>query len=124
VPDLTKRANQGDARAEYALGMRYANGTEVKQDYRQAKQWFLRAADQGHVRAQEKVAASFFQGRGGPQDYGKAYYWGLLAQAGGDETSRQIVMSCADHLSPAQISAEHKQADQWLHSHHIGHSSE
>jgi GAF domain-containing protein len=124
VPDLAKRANQGDARAEYALGMRYANGTEVKQDYRQAKQWFLRAADQGHVSAQEKVAASFFQGRGGPQDYGRAYYWGLLAQAGGDETSRQIVMSCADHLSPAQISAEHKQADQWLHSHHIGHSSD
>ncbi len=124
VPDLTKRANQGDARAEYALGMRYANGNEVKQDYRQAKQWFLRAADQGHVRAQEKVAASFFQGRGGPQDYAKAYYWGLLAQAGGDETSRQIVMSCADHLTPSQIAAEHKQADQWLHSHHIGHSSE
>jgi hypothetical protein len=124
VPDLIKRANQGDARAEYALGMRYANGTEVKQDYRQAKQWFVRAAEQGHVRAQEKVAASFFQGRGGPQDYAKAYYWGLLAQAGGDETSRQIVMSCADHLSPSQIAAEHKQADQWLHSHHIGHSSE
>jgi hypothetical protein len=124
VPDLIKRANQGDARAEYALGMRYANGTEVKQDYRQAKQWFVRAAEQGHVRAQEKVAASFFQGRGGPQDYAKAYYWGLLAQAGGDETSRQIVMSCADHLTPSQIAAEHKQADQWLHSHHIGHSSE
>jgi len=124
LPELTKRADQGDARAEYALGMRYANGTDVKQDYRQAKQWFLKAAEQGHIGAQEKVAASYFQGRGSPQDYGKAYFWGLLAQAGGDQTSRQIVMNCAAHLTPAQISAEHKQADQWLHSHHIGHSSE
>lgn len=124
VPDLTKRANQGDARAQYALGMRYANGTEVKQDYREAKQWFLRAAEQGSVRAQGKVAASFWEGRGGAQDYSKAYFWALLAQAGGDETSPAIVMSCAAHLSPSQIAAEHKQADQWLHAHHIGRSSE
>lgn len=124
LPELSKRADQGDARAEYALGMRYANGTDVKQDYRQAKQWFLKAAEQGHIGAQEKVAASYFQGRGSPQDYSKAYFWALLAQAGGDQTSRQIVMNCAAHLTPAQISAEHKQADQWLHSHHIGHSSE
>jgi hypothetical protein len=124
LPELSKRADQGDARAEYALGMRYANGTDIKRDYRQAKQWFLKAAEQGHIGAQEKVAASFFQGRGSPQDYSKAYFWALLAQAGGDETSRQIVMNCAAHLTPAQIAAEHKQADQWLHSHHIGHSSE
>lgn len=124
VPELSKRANQGDFRAQYALGMRYANGTEVKQDFRQAKQWFLRAAEQGHVRAQEKVAASFWEGKGGPQDYSKAYFWALLAQAGGDETSKGIVMSCAAHLSPSQIAAEHRQADQWLHSHHIGHSTE
>ena len=124
LPELTKRADKGDARAEYALGMRYANGTDVKQDYRQAKQWFLKAAEQGHIAAQEKVAASFFQGRGSPQDYSRAYFWALLAQAGGDETSRQIVMNCAAHLTPSQIAAEHKAADQWLHSHHIGHSSE
>jgi GAF domain-containing protein len=122
--DLIKRANQGDSRAEYALGMRYANGTEVKQDYRQARQWFLRAAEQGHVAAEEKVAAAFWEGKGGPQDYSKAYFWALLAQAGGDQTSPQIVMSCAAHLTPAQISAGHRQADQWLHAHHIGRASD
>lgn len=122
--DLIKRANQSDSRAEYALAMRYANGTEVKQDYRQARQWFLRAAEQGHVAAEEKIAAAFWEGKGGPQDYSKAYFWALLAQAGGDQTSPQIVMSCAAHLTPAQIAAEHRQADQWLHTHHIGRSTE
>jgi len=122
--DVRKLASGGNVGAEYSLGMRYANGDGVKQDDNQARQWFLRAGERGHVRAQAKVAASFWGGRGGPQDYRKAYFWALLAQAGGDETSPAIVMSCAAHLSPAQTAAEQKRAEDWLHSHHIGHSSD
>lgn len=122
--DVKKLAGSGNVGAEYALGMRYANGDGAKQDYRAAKQWFLRAAESGHIRAQAKVAACFWAGRGGAQDYSKAYFWALLAQAGGDETSPAIVMNSAAHLTPAQTAAEQKQAEQWLHSHHIGHSSE
>jgi hypothetical protein len=123
--DVRKLAVTGNVGAEYSLGMRYANGDGTKQDYREAKQWFLRAAESGHIRAQAKVAACFWGGRGGPQDYSKAYFWALLAQAGGDEElSPHIVMSSAAHLTPAQTTAQQKQAEQWLHSHHIGHSSE
>jgi putative methionine-R-sulfoxide reductase with GAF domain len=122
--DVHKLALSGDVGAQYALGMRYANGDGAKQDYREAKQWFLRAAEAGHIRAQAKVAACFWSGKGVAQDYSKAYFWALLAQAGGDETSPAIVMSSAAHLTPAQTAAEQKQAEQWLHSHHIGHSSE
>src|SRR5579864_5807530 len=122
--DVKKLAGSGSVGAEYSLGMRYANGDGTKQDYRAAKQWFLRAAESGHIRAQAKVAACFWAGRGGPQDYSKAYFWALLAQAGGEETSPAIVMSSAAHLSPAQTAAEQKEAEKWLHSHHIGHSSE
>ena len=120
ISDLTARANQDDARAQYELAMRYASGTDVALDYREAMQWFLRAADQGDVRAQGKVAAAFWEGKGEPQDYSKAYFWAALAQAGGDELSRQIVISSAARMSPAQIAAEQKEADEWLHSHHIG----
>lgn len=122
--ELTTRANQNDAAAQYALAMRYANGIDVTQDFREAKDWFLRAADQGHVAAQGKLAAAFWEGRGVPQDYSKAYYWALLAQAGGDELSKQIVVSSAARLSPVQIAAEQKEADQWLHSHSIGRSTQ
>jgi GAF domain-containing protein len=122
--DVKKLASRGSVGAEYSLGMRYANGDGTKQDYREAKQWFLRAAERGHIRAQAKVAACFWAGRGGPQDYSKAYFWALLAQAGGEETSPAIVMSSAAHLSPAQTAAEQKEAEKWLHSHHIGHASE
>lgn len=124
TPELRGLADQGNPAAEYALGKRYANGDGVKQDYRQAKEWYLLAAEKGHVRAQGKVAAAFWSGKGTAQDYSKAYFWALLAQAGGDETSPAIVMSSAAHLSPAQIAAEQKAAEQWLHSHHIGSASQ
>lgn len=120
LEDVKRLANQGDPRAEYTLGRRYANGDGVPQDYRAAKDWFLEAAQQGHIAAQGKVAAAFWSGKGAPQDYSKAYYWALLAQAGGDKTAPAIVMNSAARLSPAQIQAEQKQANQWLHSHHIG----
>jgi TPR repeat protein len=124
LPELRRLANQGDPRAEYALGKHYANGDGVKQDYRAAKDWFLEAAEQGHIRAQARTAEAFWSGKGVPQDYSKAYYWASLAKAGGDETAPVIVMNSAARLSPAQISAEQKQAEQWLHNHHIGKASE
>jgi putative methionine-R-sulfoxide reductase with GAF domain len=124
LPELMKRANNGDARAEYALGRRYYNGEEVKQDYRQAMHWFLKAADQGNVSAQSVVALSFWAARGVPKDYGRAYFWALLAQAGGDKSGSAIVQQTAAYLSPAQIHAEQAEAEKWLHSHHIGHASE
>jgi TPR repeat protein len=123
LKDLKKLAAGGNADAQYSLGKRYATGDGVKQDYREAMRWFLPAADHGNVRAQAKAAAFFLAGRGGPQDYGKAYYWGLLAQAGGDKDASLFVAQSAPYLSPAQISAEHVQAENWLHAHHIGQAS-
>jgi hypothetical protein len=120
LKDLKKLAAAGGADAEYALGRRYATGDGVKQDYREAMRWFLAAAEQGNVKAQGRVAAWMWAGRGVPQDYSKAYYWALLAQAGGDDAGRAIVLNSAPYLSPAQTAAEQKQAENWLHTHHIG----
>ena len=117
---LQVHADAGDAAAEYRLGMRYATGEDVPQDYSQAMHWFLRAADHGNLHAQATVAAWMLAGRGAAQDYGQAYYWALLAQAGGDESGRVIVLNTAPYLSPAQTAAAQKQAEDWLHTHHIG----
>ena len=40
-------AEQGDARAQYNLGVMYAEGEGVPQDYKAAVQWYRRAAEQG-----------------------------------------------------------------------------
>ena len=123
LKDLKKLAAEGNAEAEYSLGRRYGTGDGVKQDYREAMRWFLRAAEQGNVRAQAKTAAFFLAGRGVPQDYSKAYFWALLAQAGGDKDASLFVAQSAPHLSQAQINAEHTEAENWLHTHHIGQAS-
>ncbi len=123
LKDLRKFAAEGHAAAEYQLGMRYAGGVDVKQDYREAMRWFLRAAEQGNVKAQAKTAAFFLAGRGVPQDYSKAYFWALLAQAGGYKDASLFVTESAPYLSPAQINAEHMQAENWLHTHHLGRAS-
>jgi hypothetical protein len=124
IHDLQIHADAGDAVAEYRLGMRYATGEDVKQDYGEAMRWFLRAADQGNVHAQATVAVWSMAGRGTPQDYGQADYWALLAQAGGDESGRAIVLNSAPYLSPAQTAAAQKRAEDWLHTHHIGQAQE
>ena len=123
--DVKKLAMSGNVRAEYALGMRYATGDGAKQDYHEAREWFQRAAERGQVSAQAKVAGFYWAGRGGGQDCSRAYFWALLAQAGGEEKmSPNVVSACAARLSPAQISAQQKNAEQWLHDHHIGHASD
>jgi len=121
MKDLKRLANQGDAAAEYALAQRYVNGDGVKQNYYEARHWFLQAAQQGHIRAQSKLAASFWEGRGGARDYSRAYFWALLAQAGGDETAASIVLTSAPHLTRAQSTAEQKAAEEWLHAHNVSH---
>jgi putative methionine-R-sulfoxide reductase with GAF domain len=118
--DLTKYALKGDAAAQYALGMRYGTGAGVRQNYAEALSWFRQSAEQGDVRAQAKLALWYQAGRGTPKDYSKAYYWGLLAQAGGESVGREVVITSAPYLSDAQRAAEHREADKWLHSHHIG----
>jgi len=47
--DTLKKAEQGNAFAQYNLGWMYANGQGVTQDYKQAVGWYTKAAGQGYV---------------------------------------------------------------------------
>jgi hypothetical protein len=49
-------AEMGYAPAQAMLGMMYANGTGVAQDYKQAAVWWQKAADQGHALAAQNLA--------------------------------------------------------------------
>jgi TPR repeat protein len=45
-------AEQGDARAQFWLGLMYFNGQGLPQDFDQGATWFRKAADQGYAAAQ------------------------------------------------------------------------
>jgi hypothetical protein len=117
LPDLRKLADQGDADAQWQMGVRYRNGEGVPHDDAQAVQWFLRAAEQGNVTAQSALGSYYWAGRGVPEDLPKAYMWSEIALAGGDENSKSRLEGLASQMTRQQVSAARQQAEEWIHTH-------
>jgi len=114
LPQLQQLAEQGDARAQNVLGLRYATGDGVKLDEREAARWFTRAAEQGNVNAQSKLGSLYWVGRGVPQNLTQAYFWTVLARAGGDEGSKALATVLSSHMTRSQSVAIEQQAETWL----------
>ena len=117
LDDLRRFAELGDPVAQFALGARYAQGDEVKQDYAEAVRWFEKAANQGHVVAQATLGAYYWAGRGVPEDLSKAYFWSVLARAGGDEASKYRVAALTSRMTHLQVVQAQQQAGEWLRQH-------
>lgn len=115
--DLRKLAEQGDADAQWQLGILYHDGDVIPKDDVQAVQWFQRAAEQGYVRAQSTLGAYYWAGRGVPQDFSKAYFWSQLALAQGDENSKSRLEGLSAQMTPSQVANARQQAEVWLHNH-------
>ena len=64
-----KKAEQGEAQAQYYLGQCYANGWDVEQNQEQAVHWYRQAAEQGEVNAQYKLGLCYMKGEGVDQEY-------------------------------------------------------
>jgi TPR repeat protein len=72
-------AKAGDANAELQLGIIYAKGEGVAQNYTTAANWFRAAANQGVARAQYDLGVLYERGRGVPVDLNEAAAWYLKA---------------------------------------------
>ena len=53
-----KAASQGEAEAQYSLGLMDEKGFGVRQDLRKATEWFRKAAAQGHAKARDAIKAT------------------------------------------------------------------
>ena len=82
-------AKQGDAVAQYHLGLLYSKGQGVLKDDVQARQWYEKAAVQGHVDAQVNLGMLLDYGRGGPQDFKMAVRWYLRSANQGNELAQR-----------------------------------
>jgi TPR repeat protein len=76
---LLPLATQGNAVAQYALGLMYNNGEGVTKDYQEAAKWFRLAAEQGSVNAQYNLGSMYNNGEGVTKDYQEAAKWYRLA---------------------------------------------
>ncbi|MBR7621371.1 sel1 repeat family protein [Phenylobacterium sp. 20VBR1] len=77
-------ADQGNAVAQYHLGLLYDTGQGVPQDYAAAAAWYRKAADQGHSDAQFNLGLLYDNGQGAPQDHAAAAAWYRKAADQGD----------------------------------------
>ena len=111
-------AEQGNANAQFFLGVMYDKGQGVRQDLREAARWFRKAAEQGVAEAQSNLGFMYGYGEGVPQDYAQAYMWyDLAASRFPPGEGRDIAVknrdSLAKMMTPAQISEAQKLAREW-----------
>ena len=68
ITEIRRRAEQGDAEAQYVLGYRYATGIGVPRDAAEATRWLRLAAGQGHTQADDFLGRLFPEVSRAPQD--------------------------------------------------------
>jgi hypothetical protein len=115
---LRKAAEQGSARAQSALGDKYANGVGVPQDYGQAVVWLRKAAEQGDAYAQNNLGAMYLNGIGVPLDFQVAYVLFSLAGSHADgqtvnENAARLLSEAAKQLSPSQVEEAKALVAEW-----------
>ncbi len=84
-------AEQGDASAQYNLGLLFETGAGLPVDIKQAARWFAASAAQGDSIAEMKMASLYAEGRGVAQDHAEAARWYQRA-AEHDEPSAQFTL--------------------------------
>jgi hypothetical protein len=78
-------AEQGNANAQFHLGVMYRHGEGVIQDYKEAVKWYIKAAEQGNATAQYNLGFMYKNGKALlPQDDKEAVKWYTKAAEGGD----------------------------------------
>ncbi len=89
IAEVMKKAEEGDASAQYRLGRMYDAGQGVPQDFREVVRWFRAAAEQGHESAQFSLGFMYFMGEAIPQDYKEAFRWYLAAAEQGNSSAQK-----------------------------------
>ena len=82
-------AQRGDANAQFNVGLLYATGKGVKQDLRQAADWYRKAADQGVGAAEYNLGVMYANGDGVPRDVHEAVKWLQKASDAGIPMGRE-----------------------------------
>lgn len=91
---LIQNAEQGDAEAQYQLGLRYLEGDGLKKNEKAAAELFRKAMEQGHLDAQRKLSWCHLYGRGVKQNLSYA----LQLSQDADGTHEKIDMNKFGYL--------------------------
>ena len=113
------KADQGDADAQFGLGLKCVIGEGTPADFPQAAHWLLKAAEQNHRQAQFHLGMMLAKGQGLPRDDAAALVWLRKAADGGDSGAQQMLgMRChrSSMVPLARDASESRiEAFKWFH---------
>jgi len=75
IADLRKKAEAGDAGAQFNLGLMYHFGQGVPKDEKEAAKWWRLSAEQGYADGQYRLGITYYLGSDVPKDYKEAAKW-------------------------------------------------
>lgn len=110
--ELSRLAEQGDSRAAFFVGRRFATGDGVARDYGEAVRWFKRASDDDLAEAQYWLGIMHAQGHGVPRSNERAAAWFKRAAEQGLADAQHAYGTLL--LRDAKNDRRRAQAAEWL----------
>ena len=110
--ELVKKAEAGDAVEQNNLGVYYAEGLVVTQNYREAAKWYKKSAERGDKLGQYNLGTCYANGRGVPRDYKEALKWYTKAAEQGDATAQSNIG--VFYYQGKGVPKDDKEAVKWL----------
>ncbi|HUO94578.1 MAG TPA: hypothetical protein VMU22_16750 [Rhizomicrobium sp.] len=109
---LTAQANQGSAKAELIVGLKYLDGDGAPVNEAEAAKWLERAANQGEAIAAYRLGTLYERGHGVPADAARAVKWyQLAAKLGNRKAMHNLAVAYAEGSgTPKDL----PQAAQWF----------
>ena len=101
--EWTPLAKQGNAYAQFNLGLLYEKGDGVLQDYKTAVKWYRLSAEQGNILAQNNLGTMYGNGQGVLQDYVRAHMWWNIVASSGYKNAVKNRNIVAKRMTPSQI---------------------
>ena len=101
--EWTPLAKQGDADAQFSLGVMYEKGEGVAQDNKAAVKWYTLAAEQGLADAQFNLGVMYVNGTGVIKDNVYAHLWWNIAASSGDEDASENRDIIAEQMTFVQL---------------------
>ena len=110
-------ADQGNAAAQFNLGVMYNSGDGVPEDDVEAVKWYRKAADQGNAAAQFNLGVMYSSGEGVPEDLVQAYSWINLAAAKGYNKASEGKEILVKDMTSSQIEEAQRLSREWWAKH-------
>jgi hypothetical protein len=99
--DIMARAEQGNAEAQYSVGLMYQGGRGVPQDLAEAAKWYRKSAEQGYPPAERSLGSMYQGGYGGlAKDDVEARRWLSKAAEQGDSLAKFALFLENTRLAP------------------------